>query len=187
MTSLPTFSLNPLRRPPGRTWNSSAPTPPGSLLFSTDLLSRRREWLFKAKNAERGDTLERFSISFPAPQLKCPRSPLSAGVHRPVKASTLLYTVQRDTILKFGPVFLSFDSLHSSFSLTYLRHSVSAQADYCPDVVGLLFSVQLRLLPQRFSNIQAVLQLVRCRVILTISKKLGYFSLAWQLAYDFPF
>lgn len=33
---------------------------------------------------------------------------------------------------------LSFASLHSSFSLTYLRHSVSAQAAYCPDVVGLL-------------------------------------------------
>lgn len=109
-------------------------------MFSTALLSRLRECLFKAKNAERGDTLERFSISSAASQLNSPRSSLSAVVHQPAKPSAVLCIVRSDRSLKFGPASLTFGSLHFSFSLTYLRHSVSAQADYCPDVVGLLFS-----------------------------------------------
>lgn len=89
----------------------------------------RGEWLFKAKNAERGDTLERFSISAAASQLKCLRSSLSAAAHQPAKRSTALCTARSDTSLGFGSVSQSFASLQPSFSLTYLRHSVSAQAD----------------------------------------------------------
>lgn len=110
MTSLLTFQLHPTVSA-GRTWNSSAPpcsTPPGSLLFSAALLSRQRQWLFKAKNAERGDTLERFSISSPASHYKCPRSCLSADPHWPVKPSTVVWSVQSDTSVSFRPVSLSF-------------------------------------------------------------------------------
>lgn len=74
-----------------RTWNSSAPpcaTPPGLPIVSPPaLLSRMKEWLFKAKNAEGGDTPERLrasSSAFQPPRQKnAHRSPVSAGPYRP--------------------------------------------------------------------------------------------------------
>lgn len=75
----------------------------------------------------------------PLPTFSASGSSLSAGVCPTATPATVACTVRSDTSLKFGPVSLSSGSLRSSFSLAYLRHSVSAQADYCPDVVGLLF------------------------------------------------
>lgn len=65
VSSRATFSfVAPLFR---RTWNSSAApcaTPPGLPIVSPPaLLSRMKEWLFKAKNAEGGDTPERLRAS----------------------------------------------------------------------------------------------------------------------------
>lgn len=61
----PNFSPYPLcrRRAPENSWGPRLLAPVGLLLFSAALLSQQREWLFKAKNAEWGDTVERFSIS----------------------------------------------------------------------------------------------------------------------------
>lgn len=64
------------------------------------------EWLFKAKNAERGDTLpESLSITPPRFPVKMPpRSPLSAGVHRPATPPTAVCTARSGTDVKSGPV-----------------------------------------------------------------------------------
>lgn len=140
-----------------RTWNSSAPpreTPPGTLLFPTALLSRQREWLFKGKNAERGDTPESFSISSspsssftPAVALFHPA--LTARWNRrqmcvPYGVTQVLQSVQ--ILYHLGHYIPRFRSLTSA--IPFLR-----KLAYCPDVVAeVCSSVLLRLLPQRFSN-----------------------------------
>lgn len=110
-----------------------------SIVFYPALLLRQREWLFKKRRTRRERRYAGHSLHFfPSFPHKSRYSSLSAGVTGRFGRwqSCVPYGVTLS--LRFVSVSLSFGSVRSSFSLTYLRHSVSARADYCPDVVSLL-------------------------------------------------
>lgn len=108
-------------------------------------LPRLKEWLFKSQEGGgrryAGEPPCFFlRSSSPLWTTNVRRSTVSAGPS-PVRdtADSRAKESEAATSVKLGPVFptVSLGSLQSSFALTYLRHSASAQAYYCPDVVGL--------------------------------------------------
>lgn len=74
----------------------------------------------------------------PPPALKRRRNRVSPAAQPPEEPALTPRTAHDVKSPGLGPISIVFRPIHSSFSLTYLRHSVSAQACYCPDVVGLL-------------------------------------------------
>lgn len=111
---------------------------------------RLKEWLFKKPRRRREAIRRRGSVLLP-PLFQPPPPPPPPGRQtsavaptRPALAGPGHRRRSSDGIrggykCQFGPglAAVSIGSLQSSFALTYLRHSASAQAYYCPDVVGL--------------------------------------------------
>lgn len=149
MTSLPTFFPGPPRPPaspvgrrgaPGTLQHHRVPSQAGLPIVSPARLSRRAGSLRaedggdgRCGGAPRLPFCLRFSCSkgrfsaTPAANRR-PQEPPSSRV----SARGVPQVGQRAQFVQHS------GSLPSSFSHTYLRHSVSAQADYCPDVVAAL-------------------------------------------------
>lgn len=128
----------------GHTWSPSAPPwhrPPARAPapYCSARPCRRAAGMALERQERGGAIRGGGSTSLPPPlAAKRRRNRVSAAAQPPEEPALTPRTARHVKSPGLGLISVVFRPIHPSFSPTYLRHSVSAQASYCPDVVGLL-------------------------------------------------